>query len=87
MCAFSEGSFLEPDRVWPFSAGITALTVSRFSSLLAIGLENGCVVLWDIYFGKLFNVHVLKHFFGKFGIEGGLNFPDLWTQVKFMLEI
>lgn len=51
MC-FSEGAFLEPDRVWPFAAAITALAVSRFSTMLAIGLENGCVVVWDIYFGK-----------------------------------
>lgn len=54
-----EGAFLEPDKVWPFAAVITALAVSRFSTMLAIGLENGCVVVWDIYFGIMRGVHYL----------------------------
>lgn len=41
----------EPDRVWPFAAVITVVAVSRFSTMLAVGLENGCVIVWDMYFG------------------------------------
>lgn len=40
-----------PDVVWPFSSNISASAISRCTSHIAIGLENGNVVIWDRYIG------------------------------------
>nr|KAG5699569.1 hypothetical protein BaRGS_033765 [Batillaria attramentaria] len=41
----------KPDVVWPFSCNISASAVSRCTSHIAIGLENGNVTIWDRYIG------------------------------------
>ncbi|XP_046350469.2 WD repeat-containing protein 93-like isoform X7 [Haliotis rufescens] len=41
----------KPDVVWPFSCRIRCTTVSSCTVLLAVGLEDGTVVLWDRYLG------------------------------------
>ncbi|XP_046574489.1 WD repeat-containing protein 93-like [Haliotis rubra] len=41
----------KPDVVWPFSCRIRCSSVSSCTVLLAVGLENGTVVLWNRYLG------------------------------------
>ncbi|XP_074651871.1 WD repeat-containing protein 93-like [Tubulanus polymorphus] len=49
----------KPDIVWPFSQNIAATAVSPCNASIAIGLQNGTIVLWDKYLGiqrKVFTV-------------------------------
>ncbi|XP_064607659.1 WD repeat-containing protein 93-like isoform X2 [Liolophura sinensis] len=39
------------DIVWPFSCAITSTAVSPCTSLMAIGLDNGNIVIWDLCIG------------------------------------
>ncbi|XP_052279521.1 WD repeat-containing protein 93-like isoform X3 [Dreissena polymorpha] len=39
------------DLVWPFTNRITCSAVSPDTNILAVGLENGNVVIWDRYMG------------------------------------
>ncbi|XP_067664699.1 WD repeat-containing protein 93-like isoform X1 [Haliotis asinina] len=41
----------KPDVVWPFSCRICCSSVSPCTVLLAVGLENGTVSLWNRYLG------------------------------------
>ncbi|KAK3602510.1 hypothetical protein CHS0354_029323 [Potamilus streckersoni] len=47
----SKDQEFKPDLVWPVTCKITATAVSQDTSLLAIGLENGNVIVWDRYLG------------------------------------
>ncbi|XP_048736712.1 WD repeat-containing protein 93-like isoform X3 [Ostrea edulis] len=42
---------VKPDLVWPYTSPVTASAVSDDTSLLAVGFENGNLVLWDRYLG------------------------------------
>ncbi|XP_061173188.1 WD repeat-containing protein 93-like isoform X1 [Saccostrea echinata] len=42
---------VKPDLVWPFTSPVTSSSISDDSSLLAVGFENGNVVIWDRYLG------------------------------------
>ncbi|EDO45562.1 predicted protein [Nematostella vectensis] len=46
----------KPDVVWPSAQPILVSTVSDCLSLLALGLENGTVVVWDVHRGLLLRV-------------------------------
>lgn len=37
----------KPDQVWPNAGKVVAMTTSLCTSLIALGLEDGSVVLWD----------------------------------------
>ncbi|XP_064649847.1 WD repeat-containing protein 93-like isoform X2 [Lineus longissimus] len=41
----------KPDLVWPFSCAITSTTATPDTSIVAIGLENGTVIIMDIRMG------------------------------------
>ena len=43
----------KPDLVWPFTCKITSTEVSPDTNVIAIGLENGNLVVWDRHMGKL----------------------------------
>ncbi|KAL5004784.1 hypothetical protein ScPMuIL_018240 [Solemya velum] len=47
----SKDSVFKPDMVWPYTCRITCTSVSLDTAWIAIGLENGLVVLWDRYIG------------------------------------
>ena len=42
----------KPDLVWPFTCKITATAISDDTNVIAVGLENGNIVVWDRYMGK-----------------------------------
>lgn len=61
----------KPDLVWPFSCKITATAISDDTNNIAVGLEDGNVVIWDRYMGKVLNGedtlhsnHLVKTVFG-----------------------
>ena len=37
----------KPDQVWPNAGKVTAMTTTPCTSLIALGLEDGSVILWD----------------------------------------
>lgn len=41
----------KPDVVWPLSSGVVASAISPCTSLLAFGLQNSNLVIWDKYMG------------------------------------
>ncbi|KAL3866222.1 hypothetical protein ACJMK2_043544 [Sinanodonta woodiana] len=47
----SKDQDIKPDLVWPLTCKLTATAVSQDTSVLAIGLENGNVIVWDRYLG------------------------------------
>ncbi|XP_078314184.1 WD repeat-containing protein 93-like isoform X3 [Crassostrea virginica] len=42
---------VKPDLVWPYLSPVTSSAISDDTSLLAIGFENGNIILWDRYLG------------------------------------
>ena len=44
---------IKPETVWPQADIITASAMSTDSSLLALGLRNGIVTVWDKHLCKL----------------------------------
>ena len=43
---------IKPETVWPQAAVITASAVTPDSTLVALGLANGLVTVWDKHFCK-----------------------------------
>ena len=43
---------VKPDLVWPYLSPVTSSAISDDTSLLAIGFENGNIILWDRYLGE-----------------------------------
>ncbi|XP_071965373.1 WD repeat-containing protein 93-like [Antedon mediterranea] len=41
----------KPEMVWPHSSPITVLSTTPCTSLLAIGLQNGMLLVWDMLYG------------------------------------
>ena len=50
-CLIADIEF-KPDLVWPFTCKITATAISDDTNVIAVGLENGNIVVWDRYMGK-----------------------------------
>ena len=50
-CLIADIEF-KPDLVWPFTCKITATAISEDTNVIAVGLENGNIVVWDRYMGK-----------------------------------
>ena len=46
----------KPDVVWPSTDSIVVSATSSCATLLAFGLSNGSVVVWDVYRGELESV-------------------------------
>lgn len=42
----------KPDIVWPHSEKIITSAVSEFGCFMALGLNTGTVVVWDVYRGE-----------------------------------
>lgn len=42
----------KPDIVWPNSEQITISSISECGAFMAVGLNNGTVVVWDVYRGE-----------------------------------
>ena len=51
LCFIADIEF-KPDLVWPFTCKITATAISDDTNVIAVGLENGNIVVWDRYMGK-----------------------------------
>jgi len=51
MFLFTDVEF-KPDLVWPFTCKITCTEISKDTNVIAIGLENGNLVIWDRYMGR-----------------------------------
>ncbi|XP_053405334.1 WD repeat-containing protein 93-like isoform X3 [Mercenaria mercenaria] len=47
----SKDTEFKPDLVWPFTCKITSTETSPDTNIIAIGLENGNLVVWDRYMG------------------------------------
>ncbi|XP_077989361.1 WD repeat-containing protein 93-like [Glandiceps talaboti] len=47
----------KPDMLWPNACAISAIATSQDTSLLALGLEDGTVVVWDKYIGVPITTH------------------------------
>ena len=50
--SFSTDPDHKPDLVWPMSHNIVASAITPCSSLVALGLSGGLVVVWDKHLGK-----------------------------------
>eukprot|EP00106_Octopus_bimaculoides_P011114 XP_014778556.1 PREDICTED: WD repeat-containing protein 93-like isoform X2 [Octopus bimaculoides] len=50
----------DPDMVWPFAAAIKIVTTSLCTTRVAVGLENGFIVIWDYHLGILSGVFDLS---------------------------
>lgn len=42
---------VKPDLVWPYLSPVTSSAISDDTSLLAVGFENGNIIIWDRYLG------------------------------------
>lgn len=43
---------IKPDVVWPYTCRIICTAISLDTTWMAIGLDNGTVVVWDRYIGR-----------------------------------
>ncbi|XP_036357357.1 WD repeat-containing protein 93-like isoform X2 [Octopus sinensis] len=50
----------DPDMVWPFAAAIKIVTTSLCTTRIAVGLENGFIIIWDYHLGILSGVFDLS---------------------------
>lgn len=42
---------VKPDLVWPYLSPVTSSAISDDTSLVAVGFENGNIIIWDRYLG------------------------------------
>lgn len=48
---------VKPDLVWPYLSPVTSSAISDDTSLLAVGFENGNIIIWDRYLGIIYTIH------------------------------
>ncbi|XP_052034259.1 WD repeat-containing protein 93 [Apodemus sylvaticus] len=84
------------ENVWPCASPIVMSQVSSFSSYLALGCEDGVLILWDLAQGFLFGVLALPegcfcqsiHFLRFFLVDQGQNvYPDYPVKFEVMCVV
>lgn len=53
---------VKPDLVWPYLSPVTSSAISDDTSLLAVGFENGNIIIWDRYLGIIYTIHTFMFF-------------------------